>query len=180
MSIAVSRYSSVWTYLHQFLLSFLSLDLFRPPYFAQSQRRRKKNAFKSLRRTETKEGNQAIKLQQKYRKEKLKRPFAVHILQKSARKEIQYKTPLPFNKISDLLNHSIVDISSDDEEGITLGQSTQIKFFPFNVLQALHFSAESMVAKRASEMSSDNTASTFESGASPHRLGANFSPEKVD
>ena len=62
----------------------------------------------------------------------------------------------------------IIDISSD-EESTPLQQSTPIKFYPLNVIQALNLSGESTVAKMGSETSMEMTASTFESGPSPYK-----------
>ena len=63
---------------------------------------------------------------------------------------------------------SIIDISSD-EEATPLQQSTPIKYYPLNVVQALNLSEESTTAKMGSESSMDITASTFESGPSPYK-----------
>ena len=67
-----------------------------------------------------------------------------------------------------------MDISSDEEEEVPLKQSTPIKFFPLNVLQALNLNTESTVAKQGSETSPDNTTSIFESTASPCKIGIDF------
>ena len=94
-----------------------------------------------------------MKMQEKLRKRKnqtviclsktTKLSLISKILQKS---ELSLSTNI--YKMSSLLKHSIVGISSDDEEGVPLEQSTPMKFFPFIVLQALNLSAESTRAKQ--------------------------------
>ena len=58
-------------------------------------------------------------------------------------------------------------------------QSTPTNF-SVQCVTSHELNAESTIAKQVSRMSTDNNASTFESAASPRKIGVNFSPEKVD
>ena len=75
-------------------------------------------------------------------------------------------------------------ISSDEEE-VPLEQSTPIKIFPLNVLQALNLNTESTVARQRSWTSPDNTDSIFESAASPRKIdtlagrGSSFTSNRI-
>ena len=74
----------------------------------------------------------------------------------------------------DSLFNSVINISSDEEE-VPLHQSTPFKYFPLNMI-ALNLSWESTIAKKGGEASTDETAPTFESGASPRYFGQGSQP----